>query len=119
MKQTTSKIDTLARSIGLYIAFFCIGLGLISVISSNWQDISEFAKLTAAAIILAVTAAGIFISRQKEKRTLSEALIIFDVGSTIEYIKSNETVKQLPDKAVIALDKWLESVSESDTTKTK
>ena len=80
MKQTTSKIDTLARSIGLYIAFFCIGLGLISVISSNWQDISEFAKLTAAAIILAVAAAGIFISRKKEKRTLAEALIIFDAA---------------------------------------
>lgn len=44
-----------------------------------------------------------------------QAYLIFEVGSTIDYIKNNDTAKQLPDKAVIALDKWLNSVS--DTTK--
>lgn len=43
--------------------------------------------------------------------TKSEALLIFGVGGTIDYIKSNETVKQLPDKCVDALDAWVESLN--------
>lgn len=46
-----------------------------------------------------------------------QAYLIFGIGGTIDYLKDNETAKQLPDKAVIALDKWLDSVS--DTTKVK
>ena len=42
--------------------------------------------------------------------TKNEALLIFGVGGTIDYIKSNETVKQLPDKCVDALDAWVESL---------
>lgn len=39
--------------------------------------------------------------------TTNQALIIYGVGGTIDYIKSNETAKKLPDKVVIALDKYL------------
>ncbi|MBP5135706.1 MAG: hypothetical protein ILP23_00070 [Paludibacteraceae bacterium] len=44
--------------------------------------------------------------------TTKQALIIYGVGGTIDYIKSNDTAKQLPDKAIIALDKYLESINE-------
>lgn len=43
--------------------------------------------------------------------TTKQALIIYGVGGTIDYIKSNDTAKQLPDKAIIALDKYLESIN--------
>lgn len=39
--------------------------------------------------------------------TKKDALLIYGVGGTIDYIKSNETAKQLPDKAVQALDKLI------------
>ena len=42
----------------------------------------------------------------------SDALLIFGVGTTIDYLKSNETIQQLPDKCVDALDAWVESLSE-------
>lgn len=80
MKNTDSKMSTLARSLGLYIAFFCIGLGLISVISSNWQQIPSAVKLTVTALLLALTAAGIYISRKQNKFFLTEALIIFNAA---------------------------------------
>ena len=35
-----------------------------------------------------------------------EAYVIYGVGNTIDYLKNNETAKQLPDKAIQALDKW-------------
>ena len=37
-----------------------------------------------------------------------EAYMIYGLGSTIDYIQSNETAKQLPDKCIMALDKYLE-----------
>ena len=37
-----------------------------------------------------------------------EGYMIYGVSNTIEYIKSNEKAKELPDKVVMALDKWLE-----------
>jgi hypothetical protein len=44
--------------------------------------------------------------------TTKEALLIYGVGGTVDYIESNETVKQLPDKAIQALDKYLDSMNE-------
>lgn len=43
--------------------------------------------------------------------TTKEMLLIYGVGGTIDYIKSNDTAKGLPDKAVKALDKYLDEIS--------
>nr|DAW10758.1 MAG TPA: hypothetical protein [Caudoviricetes sp.]DAY73314.1 MAG TPA: hypothetical protein [Caudoviricetes sp.] len=37
-----------------------------------------------------------------------DAFMIWGVGGTIDYIKSNETAKQLPDKCIQALDKFVD-----------
>lgn len=44
--------------------------------------------------------------------TTNEALLIYGVGGTIDYIKSNDTAKQLPDKCIKALDKWVDNLNE-------
>ena len=44
--------------------------------------------------------------------TKNDALLIYGVGGTIDYIKSNDTAKQLPDKCIKALDKWDENLNE-------
>jgi len=41
--------------------------------------------------------------------TTKEALLIYGVGGTIDFVKSNPIAKQLPDKCVNALDKWVDS----------
>ena len=41
--------------------------------------------------------------------TTEEAFIIYGVGGTIDYVKSNPTTKQLPDKCINVLDKWVDS----------
>lgn len=46
--------------------------------------------------------------------TKDDALIIYGVGGTIDYIKSNDTAKQLPDKCIKALDKWVDSLNEEN-----
>ena len=49
--------------------------------------------------------------------TTNEALLIYGVGGTIDYIKSNYTSKQLPDKCVKALDKWVENLTKEENQK--
>ena len=44
--------------------------------------------------------------------TTKEAVLIWGVGSTIDYIQENETAKQLPDKCINALNDWVESLSD-------
>lgn len=44
--------------------------------------------------------------------TTNEALLIYGVGNTIDYIKQNPTAQKLPDKCVNALDKWVDSWNE-------
>ena len=52
-----------------------------------------------------------FVTSSVLTPTTNEALLIFGVGGTIDYIKNNEAVKQLPDKCVDALDAWVESLT--------
>lgn len=49
--------------------------------------------------------------------TTNEALMIYGVGGTIDYIKSNDTTKQLPDKCIKALDKWVDNLNEEEKMK--
>lgn len=42
---------------------------------------------------------------------------IYGIGGTIDYLKDNETAKQLPDKVVIALDKYIDSLNENKENK--
>lgn len=50
-----------------------------------------------------------------------EALVIYGVGGTVDYLKANPTAKKLPDKCINALDKWVDSFSieNNDSTKNK
>lgn len=45
--------------------------------------------------------------------TTKEALLIWGVGSAIDYIQENETAKQLPDKCINALNDWVDNLSDS------
>lgn len=43
-----------------------------------------------------------------------EALMIYGVGSTIEYLKSNEKAMELPDKCIDALDAWVGELNKKE-----
>lgn len=62
--------------------------------------IGSFATLVISSLIF------VFVPSTKE------ALLIWGVGSTIDYIQENETAKQLPDKCINALNDWVESLSD-------
>ena len=61
-----------------------------------------------AFITLFIAAIGtVFIPSNKQM------LAIYGIGGTIDYIKSNDKAKELPDKVVDALTKYLETVGEN------
>lgn len=68
-------------------------------IALKWV-ISSFVTLVISSLIF------VFVPSTKE------AVLIWGVGSTIDYLQENETAKQLPDKCINALNDWVESLSD-------
>ena len=70
-----ARSSVLLRLLSL-LSLFCIGLGIISIIASNWQQISDTVKLTADILLLAAVAAGI-IRGSVRKSSWMTPLIVF------------------------------------------
>ena len=51
--------------------------------------------------------------------TTKQALFIYGVGGTIDYIKQNPIAKQIPDKCINALDKWVDSLNKEESNPDK
>ena len=66
----------------------------------GYQLARKLLKGTIVAIVISLL--GVIFIPSKE-----DLYVIYGVGSTIDYIKSNDKAKQLPDKAIEALDTWL------------
>ena len=47
--------------------------------------------------------------------TTQEAMLIYGVGTTIEYVKQNNTLQQIPDKCINALDAWVDSLTKKES----
>ena len=77
------------------------------------NDYSTILKIVKRSIlILGFSLLGvIFLPNTKQ------AYMIWGLGGTIDYIKSNETVQKLPDKTIQCLDKFLDKyLNEEDST---
>lgn len=46
-----------------------------------------------------------------------QAAMIFAVGTTIEYVQNNDKIKELPDKAVLCLDKFIDEYLNEENNK--
>lgn len=75
------------------------------------EDVKKVIKITKMTGIFAIsiTVLTIFVPSTKE------ALLIYGIGGTVDYIKQNPTAKQLPDKCIKVLDKWADSQLETDS----
>lgn len=47
--------------------------------------------------------------------TTNEAMLIYGVGTTIDYVKQNNTLQQIPDKCINALDAWVDSLTKNES----
>lgn len=60
---------------------------------------------------------GIFATITVITPTTEEAYLIYGVGSTIDYIQDNPKTKQLPDKCIDALSRWVDNLNKEETKK--
>lgn len=79
---------------------------------SERRKYNKFKKFTIILSLITFLCALIRILTPSTK----EALIIYGAGGVIEYVQSNETVKELPDKAVQCLDKLLDEYLTEENT---
>lgn len=73
--ETAQKKPTLMYML-LFLSAFCIGVGIVSLIASNWAAIPASVKLLADFTLLASLAYGIYYSTTNNKPFAKEALII-------------------------------------------
>ena len=114
-----TRLDCVKNLIGFSIVFAVIGLtiGIAYMITNSDSDYErekrdfkigkKIAKICAS-IAITLGLVTCFIPNTHD------AYMIYGVGGTIDYIKSNETTKQLPDKCIQALDKYLDELNKED-----
>lgn len=94
----------------LFIAVLIAAVAYMLVVLANYHGekvLTAMArKLKYALCVVAVSAACLILIP-----TTQEALLIYGVGGTIDYIKSNDKAKTLPDKCVEALNRYLDTVN--------
>ena len=91
------------------IALIFIGMALLeSYAEDDEEDYNrihnKFKDKLKYLFLTLLVAIPVYILAPSEK----QALMIYGVGGTIDYVKSNEKVKKLPDKCVDALDKFMD-----------
>ena len=89
-------------SIALFISF------IMWLMANYAEEAKSMLKWVIGTFTTLVISSLIFVFVPSTK----EALLIWGVGSTIDYIQENETAKQLPDKCINALNDWVESLSD-------
>ena len=88
--------------IALFISF------MIWAMANYIEEAKVALKWVISSFVTLVISSLIFVFVPSTK----EAVLIWGVGSTIDYIQENETAKQLPDKCINALNDWVESLSD-------
>lgn len=88
-------------------------VGLI-VLAGEYDDFEEVPQKIISYLkklfftLVVSTLMAIFVPSEKD------LYVIYGVGGTIDYLKSNDTAKQLPDKAIKALDAWIDTINDKD-----
>lgn len=102
------SINTCA-TVFLVISAIVTTFFIICVIIATADDDKEELNLLKKCLKFSTPILVVCILIQIFVPTTKEALLIYGVGGTIDYIKTNPTAKQLPDKCINALDKWADS----------
>ena len=75
------------------------------------KDFGVFKTSLFSSVLLSI--AVVFTPSEKDM------FMIYGIGGTIDYIKSNDTAKQMPDKCINALDKFIDEYVNEDNNEKK
>lgn len=104
-------LDTILICTGILGGILTLILAIVNtdLEESYFDSIVKYLKIFVVTFIITLTIKA-FVPSTKE------ALMIYGVGSTVEYLKSNEKAMKLPDKCIDALDAWVEELNKEEET---
>lgn len=109
--------DVFEMAVVMGVVIFVLGLILSPVIYDYCVESDCVKKIVlrivkAFGIIYAVCFIGYLFTP-----TSNEMLAIYGLGSTIDYIKSNDKAKELPNKVVDALERYVDAIAKEEEGK--
>lgn len=96
-----------AAGIVLFVSVICSISLLLNWMSGG--ELSDKAKSVKKFACIAGTISLMILILTPTKKDL---LLIYGLGPTADYIQDNDKIKELPDKCVEALSKWVDSLNE-------
>lgn len=110
-----TRLDGIHNTGSIFMVLFGLGLICFVVVAFcmasedyEWDDMKKPIWVSVVGFVLNLCIC-LFVP------TTKEALLITGVGETLNAVMTNETVKQIPDKAVLAIDKYLDEVLNDET----
>ena len=104
----TAALIIFPMAIGVIILCVCISMS-----AYDTDEIDEIAKRKVKKITVFSAIAGfILVIAMIFIPSKQDMYLIYGAGNVIDYCQDNPKVKELPDKAVEALDIWLDMVNE-------
>ena len=116
-----TRLDGINTLLGLFLLislivflFFFIGFLISGGEVGNDFNNNDFRVLKTSFFSSALLSIA-FVFTPSEK----DMFMIYGIGGTIDYIKSNDTAKQIPDKCINALDKFIDEYVNEDNNEKK
>lgn len=105
-----TRLDGLCALFGVLMGVSAVIIVVVGVNSLASLDVGcevDWKKVRKALTISSLCFIVSFIAEVLTPST-KQAYLIYGVGGTVDYLKENPTAKQLPDKCIKVLDKWID-----------
>lgn len=104
-------------ALAVAIIGFFIACGNIAVLDPDEEEEAKLKKIGERSLKITLCVLGLSLLSGIFVPSENDLYTIYGVGGTIDYIKSNDTAKQLPDKVITALDAWVDKQIENNQDK--
>lgn len=109
---TLSNLSVLFGAVAIATGIMLVATIIATLMAMFDEDIEKvsikkFTKI--ASISFAISILGYVFTPNEQ-----QLYAIYGIGGVIDYVKSNDTAKQIPDKVVNALDAWLDKQAEKN-----
>ena len=109
-----TRLDYVQGMLVAYLIITGIMIAIATITLCCDDGYSEDTSKTRKLLKMAITSFVIALSVLCFIPSTNEAMLIYGVGGTIDYIKSSDKAKQLPDKCIDALTRYVDSIEKEN-----
>lgn len=92
-----------------------VGGFTLTIVNKSEEDYPTILKIVKKSLLMLSCSILVTVFLPNTK----QAYIIWGLGGTIDYIRSNETIQKLPDKTVQCLDKFIDECLKEESSPTE